>query len=64
MRRSGVVSAIGLGVNEKEVLIEVLKFGNWDAFLLAGRYTLLEQGRWMICCRCAARVTSIVVGGR
>ena len=39
-----MVSAIGLGVNEKEVLIEVLEFGDWDAFLLAGRYTLLEQG--------------------
>ena len=43
LRRSGVVSAIGIGVNEKDVLIEALGFGDWDAFLLAGRYTLLEQ---------------------
>src|SRR5262249_36290337 len=34
LRRTGVVSAIGLGVNEKAVLIEVLGWGQWDAFLL------------------------------
>jgi D-threo-aldose 1-dehydrogenase len=64
LRRSGVVSAIGLGVNEKEVLIEVLKFGDWDAFLLAGRYTLLEQAPLDdLLPLCSARGTSIVVGG-
>src|SRR3984957_2560924 len=64
LRRSGVVSAIGPGVNEKEVLIEVLKFGDWDAFLLAGRYTLLEQGPLDdLLPMCSARGTSIVVGG-
>ncbi len=64
LRRSGVVSAIGLGVNEKEVLIEVMKFGEWDAFLLAGRYTLLEQGPLDdLLPLCSARGTSIVVGG-
>jgi D-threo-aldose 1-dehydrogenase len=64
LRRTGVVSAIGLGVNEKEVLIEVLKFGDWDAFLLAGRYTLLEQGPLDdLLPMCSARGTSIVVGG-
>jgi len=44
LKRTGVVSAIGLGVNEKAVLIDVMGWGEWDAFLLAGRYTLLEQG--------------------
>ncbi len=64
LRRSGVVSAIGLGVNEKEVLIEVLGFGDWDAFLLAGRYTLLEQGPLEdLLPMCVERGTSIVVGG-
>jgi D-threo-aldose 1-dehydrogenase len=43
LRSSGVVSAIGIGVNEKEVLLEAMEWGNWDVFLLAGRYTLLEQ---------------------
>ena len=64
LRRTGVVSAIGLGVNEKEVLIEVLGWGEWDAFLLAGRYTLLEQGPLDdLLPMCVARGTSIVVGG-
>ena len=64
LRRAGVVSAVGLGVNEKEVLIEVLKFGEWDVFLLAGRYTLLEQGPLDdLLPMCSARGTSVVVGG-
>lgn len=43
LRGAGVVKAIGIGVNENEVLLEALDWGDWDAFLLAGRYTLLEQ---------------------
>jgi D-threo-aldose 1-dehydrogenase len=64
VRRTGVVSAIGIGVNEKEVLIEALGFGDWDAFLLAGRYTLLEHGPLDdLLPLCQERGTSIVVGG-
>lgn len=64
LRRSGVVSAIGIGVNEKEVLIEALGFGDWDAFLLAGRYTLLEQGPLDdLIPMCLQRGTSLVIGG-
>ena len=64
LRRTGVVSAIGIGVNEKEVLIEAMGFGDWDAFLLAGRYTLLEQGPLDdLLPLCVQRGTSIVVGG-
>lgn len=43
LRDSGTVKAIGLGVNEWQVLMEALELGEWDVFLLAGRYTLLEQ---------------------
>jgi len=43
LRRSGDIKAIGLGVNEREVCIEAMEHGYWDTFLLAGRYTLLEQ---------------------
>jgi D-threo-aldose 1-dehydrogenase len=64
LRRTGVVSAIGTGVNEKDVLIELLSWGEWDVFLLAGRYTLLEQGPLEdLLPMCSARGTSIVVGG-
>jgi D-threo-aldose 1-dehydrogenase len=44
LRDSGAVSAIGLGVNECEVCEEALVEVNFDQVLLAGRYTLLEQG--------------------
>jgi D-threo-aldose 1-dehydrogenase len=64
LRRTGVVSAIGIGVNEKAVLIEAMGFGDWDAFLLAGRYTLLEQAPLDdLLPMCVRRGTSIVVGG-
>src|SRR5437762_11842507 len=64
LRRSGAVTAIGIGVNEREVLLEALEWGAWDAFLLAGRYTLLEQGPLEDPLpKCLARGTSIVVGG-
>ncbi len=43
LRSTGDVSAIGLGVNEWEVCAEAMEIGRWDCFLLAGRYTLLEQ---------------------
>jgi D-threo-aldose 1-dehydrogenase len=43
LRSNGHVSAIGVGVNEAEVCFDALKHGDFDGFLLAGRYTLLEQ---------------------
>lgn len=43
LRRNGDIKAIGLGVNEAQPIADALQHGQWDAFLLAGRYTLLEQ---------------------
>jgi D-threo-aldose 1-dehydrogenase len=43
LRSSGAVMAIGAGVNEWEVCGPLLEHGDFDCFLLAGRYTLLEQ---------------------
>jgi D-threo-aldose 1-dehydrogenase len=64
LRRNRVVQAIGIGVNEREVLLEALEWGDWDAFLLAGRYTLLEQTPLDdLLPKCLERRTSIIVGG-
>src|SRR4051794_15942190 len=64
LKGSGTVSAIGIGVNEREVLLEAMEWGQWDAFLLAGRYTLLEQAPLEdLFPKCVAAGTSIVVGG-
>ena len=43
LRNEGSVKAIGVGVNEWQVCHEALKLRDFDCFLLAGRYTLLEQ---------------------
>jgi D-threo-aldose 1-dehydrogenase len=43
LRESGAVKAIGIGVNEQEVVLEVLPRFPLDCVMLAGRYTLLEQ---------------------
>src|SRR5271157_5814520 len=64
LRRCGAVRAIGIGVNEREVLLEAMDWGAWDAFLLAGRYTLLEQAPLDdLLPKCLQAGTSIVVGG-
>lgn len=43
MRAEGVIRAFGAGVNEWEVCQQLAERGDFDLFLLAGRYTLLEQ---------------------
>jgi len=64
LRRGGLVRAIGIGVNEREVLLEAMEWGAWDAFLLAGRYTLLEQAALDdLLPKCLSSGISIVVGG-
>jgi D-threo-aldose 1-dehydrogenase len=64
LRDGGQVSAIGLGVNEWEVLMDAFALGDWDVFLLAGRYTLLEQTSLTpFLSTCVERQASVVVGG-
>ena len=64
LREAGLVKAIGIGVNENAVCMDALGIGEWDVFLLAGRYTLLEQtpinGLFPAC---SAAGTSIISGG-
>lgn len=44
LRAAGVVEAIGIGVNEAEIATRFLRDTDLDAVMLAGRYSLLEQG--------------------
>jgi D-threo-aldose 1-dehydrogenase len=63
LRREGLVRAIGIGVNEQEVLLDAMEWGDWDAFLLASRYTLLEQDPLDdLLPKCVRSGISIVVG--
>jgi len=44
LRDQGVIKAIGVGINEVDICMEFAAAGEFDFFLMAGRYTLLEQG--------------------
>ena len=43
LREAGAVRAIGIGVNEADIAERFARAGDFDAMLLAGRYSLLEQ---------------------
>jgi D-threo-aldose 1-dehydrogenase len=61
LKASGRIKAIGLGVNEWEVLMDAFEIGEWDVFLLAGRYTLLEQTSLNpLLSTCLKRHTSVI----
>lgn len=64
LREEGVVSAIGGGINEWEVCQTLAERGDFDVFLLAGRYTLLEQTALdTFLPLCEKRGIKIVTGG-
>ncbi len=64
LRAAGEIQAIGLGVNEREVCLAAMEHGQWDAFLLAGRYTLLEQTPLHdLLPACEKAGTGIILGG-
>jgi D-threo-aldose 1-dehydrogenase len=64
LRDHGDVAAIGAGVNEWEPCARLLELVDPDLFLLAGRYTLLEQVPLdTLFPECAKRGVRIVAGG-
>jgi D-threo-aldose 1-dehydrogenase len=64
LRDSGEVAAIGAGVNEWEPCARLLEVADPDLFLLAGRYTLLEQDPIdMLFPQCFEQGAGIVIGG-
>lgn len=64
LRRSGVVGAIGLGVNEWQIVQDAMEHVDLDTSLLAGRYTLLEQASLHpFLASCQQRGVGVVVGG-
>ncbi len=64
LRASGAIKAIGAGVNEWEVAETLVRAGDFDVFLLAGRYTLLEQGALTsFLPLCVEKGVAVVIGG-
>ena len=43
LRSEGVISAVSAGMNQWEMLTRFAREGDFDCFLLAGRYSLLDQ---------------------
>lgn len=64
LREQGLIKAIGLGVNEYEVCEAAMEHGRFDCFLLAGRYTLLEQEALLTFLpKCERHGASVIAGG-
>lgn len=64
LRRDGQVKAIGLGVNEAQVVYQAMQECDLDCTLLAGRYTLLEQASLApLLQACERQGNAIVIGG-
>ncbi len=64
LRRAGVIGAIGVGINESDTSLRFIQAGDFDCMLLAGRYTLLEQGGLAeFLPECVKRNVSVILGG-
>jgi D-threo-aldose 1-dehydrogenase len=64
LRSEGVIRAISAGMNQAEMLARFAREGDFDCFLLAGRYTLLEQGALdTLFPVCRQKQISILIGG-
>ena len=64
LRADGVLGAIGAGMNQSAMLTRFAQEGDFDVFLLAGRYTLLDQSALAdLLPICEEKEIAVVVGG-
>jgi D-threo-aldose 1-dehydrogenase len=64
LKAAGEIGAIGVGVNQWPILVDLAGRADFDAFLLAGRYTLLDQGALAtLLPLCERTGISIIAGG-
>ncbi len=64
LRADGVVGAIGAGMNQSAMLLRFAQETDMDVFLLAGRYTLLDQEALSeLLPACLERDIAIMIGG-
>jgi D-threo-aldose 1-dehydrogenase len=64
LREEGTVKAIGAGMNQWQMLKRFAEEGDFDCFLLAGRYTLLDRtAEPEFLPVCERKGTSILIGG-
>ncbi len=64
LRRRGTIGAVGSGMNYAEPLARFAREGDFDCFLVAGRYTLLDQAALAeLLPICEQKNIAIVIGG-
>jgi D-threo-aldose 1-dehydrogenase len=64
LRADGTIAAVGAGMNQSEMLSRFAMEGRFDCFLLAGRYTLLEQRSLdQLLPLCQEKSISVIIGG-
>ena len=64
LREQGVIKAFGAGINEWTIAERLAREGDFDVFLLAGRYTLLEQEALQsFLPLCVDKHIGVVIGG-
>ena len=64
LKSAGTIAAYGLGVNEVEVCLNVMRRAPLDCILLAGRYSLLDRSAEAeLIPLCRDKQTSLVIGG-
>jgi len=64
LRTEGVIKAVGAGMNQAEMLARFAREADFDCFLLAGRYSLLDQVALKdLLPLCVERGIAIIAGG-
>lgn len=64
LRSQNVIGAVGVGMNEAKMLYDFATNADFDCFLLAGRYTLLDQiALQELLPLCQKKNISIIIGG-
>lgn len=64
LKREGLIRAVGLGVNEVGIVLDVLRDADLDALMLAGRYSLLDHAAMTeLLPLCSARGVRVALGG-
>jgi D-threo-aldose 1-dehydrogenase len=64
LRSQRVIRAVSAGMNQCEMLVRLAREADFDCFLLAGRYSILEQGAMdELFPLCAAKGIGILLGG-
>lgn len=64
LRSASQIKAVGLGVNESLICEQTMDIGQFDCFLLAGRYSLLEQAPLNnLFPKCSEHGATIILGG-